>query len=45
MPSLLRKPDLVVPALAVSQRAKRGTDLVDLRSLGILPGIAGGAAG
>lgn len=45
MSSLLRRPDLVVPALAVGQRSKRGTELVDLRSLGILPGIAGGAAG
>jgi hypothetical protein len=41
----LRKPDLVVPAFAVASRAKRGTELVDLRSLGILPGIGGGAQG
>jgi hypothetical protein len=40
-----RKPDLVVPALAVARRAKRGTELVDLRALGIYPGIAGAAQG
>jgi hypothetical protein len=35
-------PDMVLPGL-VSPVAKRGMELVDLRALGILPGIAGGA--
>jgi hypothetical protein len=41
----LRKPDLVLPAGTTTLRAKRGTELVDLRALGIVPGIAGGARG
>lgn len=38
-------PEFVLPALASSAVAKRGMDLVDLKSLGIIPGIAGGARG
>lgn len=38
----LVRPDMVMPGL-VSTKAKKGMELVDLRSLGILPGIAGGA--
>lgn len=40
-----RKPDLVLPGLAYSSTAKRGMVLADLKSLGIIPGIAGGARG
>lgn len=36
-------PSIVLPSLAFSAVAKRGMSLVDLRSLGIVPGIAGGA--
>jgi hypothetical protein len=36
-------PEFVLPSLAYSAIAKRGMELVDLRSLGIIPGIAGGA--
>lgn len=35
----------VLPAKAMSPIAKRGMELVDLRSLGVIPGIAGGARG
>lgn len=35
--------DTIIPAGAVSHRARRGMELVDLRSLGILPGGSGGA--
>lgn len=42
---ITRKPDLVLPAFARSQKPVKGMDLVDLRSLGILPGIGGGARG
>lgn len=38
-------PDMVLPALASSAVAKRGMELVDLKSLGIVPGIAGGSRG
>ena len=38
-------PDQVLPALAYSAVAKRGMESVDLKSLGIIPGIAGGARG
>lgn len=41
----LYTPEFVLPALASSAVAKRGMDLVDLKSLGIIPGIAGGARG
>lgn len=41
----VRRPDLVMPAYAATQTPKRGMELVNLRSLGILPGIAGGARG
>lgn len=34
-----------MPAWATANKAKRGMELVDLKSLGILPGIAGGAQG
>lgn len=37
--------DTVLPALAYGSVAHRGMELVDLRSLGIVPGIAGGAGG
>jgi hypothetical protein len=39
------KYDLVLPAFAGTGIAKPGHKLVDLRSLGILPGIGGGAEG
>lgn len=39
------KPEFVLPARALSAVPKRGMELVDLRSLGIIPGIAGGARG
>jgi hypothetical protein len=39
------RPEFVLPAHALSGIPKRGMDLVDLRSLGIVPGIAGGARG
>lgn len=42
-PSTRRAPFAVMPALAHSTVAKKGMRLVDLRSLGIIPGIAGGA--
>ena len=35
--------DTIMPAGAFSTRAKRGMELVNLRELGILPGVAGGA--
>lgn len=35
--------DTIMPAGAYSPRAHRGMEAVDLRSLGILPGVAGGA--
>jgi hypothetical protein len=35
----------VLPASVFQKRAVRGHDLADLRSLGIMPGIAGGARG
>ena len=38
-------PDMVLPAGAYSQVPHRGMDLVDLRNLGIMPGVAGGARG
>lgn len=38
-------PKLVLPALALSPHVRRGMELVDLRSLGFLPGIAGGDRG
>lgn len=41
----LIKPDLALPAFAYSSTPKRGHKLVDLRSMGIIPGIAGGATG
>lgn len=37
--------DMSVPALATATSPIRGAELVDLRSLGILPGFAGGAGG
>lgn len=40
-----RKPDLVLPAWAATSRPKRGMELADLRSLGIIPGLAGGDRG
>lgn len=36
-------PDLILPGRAYSNTPKRGMELVDLRSLGILPGAFGGA--
>jgi hypothetical protein len=36
-------PDLVMPGRALATAPKRGMELVDLRSLGILPGVFGGA--
>lgn len=41
----IKRPDLVLPAFASTGVAKRGMKLVDLRSLGIIPGIGGGAQG
>jgi hypothetical protein len=41
----LYKPEFIMPALAVSAVSKRGTKLIDLRALGIVPGMAGGAPG
>lgn len=35
--------DTIMPAGSVALRAKRGMELVNLRELGILPGVAGGA--
>lgn len=46
--SLLRPSDrelIVLPAFASTVLPKRGMELVDLRSLGILPGIGGGSRG
>jgi hypothetical protein len=40
-----RAPDMVLPAKAFSVVPKRGMELVNLRSLGIVPGIGGGARG
>jgi hypothetical protein len=40
-----RVPDMVLPAKAFSAVPKRGLELVDLKSLGIVPGIGGGARG
>jgi hypothetical protein len=39
------RPEHVMPALATSAIAKKGMERVDLQSLGIIPGIAGGARG
>lgn len=39
----LFKPEFVLPAFASSSIAKKGMELVRLQSLGIIPGIAGGA--
>lgn len=39
------RPEFVLPALAHSAVAKRGLVSADLKSLGIIPGIAGGARG
>lgn len=36
-------PDLVMPGRALATTPKRGMELVDLESLGILPGVFGGA--
>lgn len=36
-------PEFILPARAMSRTAKKGMTLVDLRSLGIMPGIAGAA--
>lgn len=41
----LVSPDLVMPAFTTSATAKKGMTLVDLRSLGIIPMVAGGAPG
>lgn len=41
----LYRPDMVMPAFTVATRSKKGMKLVDLKSLGIIPGIAGGASG
>jgi hypothetical protein len=38
-------PEFILPALAHSAVAKRGMERVDLKSLGIIPGVAGGAKG
>lgn len=38
-------PEFVLPARAFSAQPKRGLEGVDLQSLGIIPGIAGGARG
>ena len=45
MNKTLYRPEFVIPALAYSSQAKRGMELADLRSLGFIPGIAGGARG
>jgi hypothetical protein len=42
-PKALWAPEFVLPSKAFATVAKRGMRLVDLRSLGIIPGIAGGA--
>jgi hypothetical protein len=39
------RPEFVMPALATSAVAKADHELVNLRSLGIIPGVAGGARG
>ena len=41
----LYKPTAVLPAWATMTSPMRGHELVDLRSLGIMPGIAGGSRG
>lgn len=38
-----RSPWGVIPATALARESKRGMKLVDLRSLGLMPGIAGGS--
>lgn len=38
-------PDMVLPSLAFSAVAKRGMEPVNLKELGIIPGMAGGARG
>lgn len=43
--STLYRPEFVLPSKAFSSIPKRGMELVDLRSLGIIPGIGGGARG
>lgn len=42
---LVRVPDLVASPWGVSQTPKKGLTLVNLRDLGIIPGIAGGERG
>ena len=39
------KPEFVLPGLAYSATTKQGMESVDLRTLGVIPGIAGGARG
>ncbi len=39
----LYSPELVLPALVATRRTSKGARLVDLRSLGFMPGIAGAA--
>lgn len=41
----LYRPEFVLPAWATMTKALPGHELVDLRSLGIIPGIAGGSKG
>lgn len=41
----LYRPEFVLPAWAYSSTPKRGMESVDLKSLGFIPGIAGGARG
>ncbi len=45
MTKTLYRPEFILPSLAGSAVAKRGMELVDLKSLGIIPGVAGGARG
>lgn len=44
-PRRIYKPEFLLPARASSAVAKRGMELVDLKSLGIIPGLAGGSKG
>jgi ferredoxin len=42
-PKALYRPEFVFPAFSTSNRAKKGMKLVDLKNLGFIPAIAGGA--
>jgi hypothetical protein len=45
MKTKLFRPDFIIPADAVSRFTARGIEFADIRSLGFLPGIKGGAGG